>query len=170
MIYHTQSIFISISFVSTVFFSFPLSLVFHKFVLNINHINQLHIIGLYLAIGISVNSVYVIWDAWKQSAFLPQLQGNLHKRMAFTYRRALKFQFLCLITTAFAFMCNGYSNLIAVSSFGWLAFQITLVHYLQMILQYPAYLIVYEKYIKNLEKQLYDYIFCSNFNFRLMIQ
>ena len=68
------------------------------------------------------------------------------------FRRASKSLLATSSTTAFAFMSNGFSTLMPVSAFGWFAFVVIPVNYILIVAYYPAFLIVYDKYVKKLEQ------------------
>lgn len=74
--------------------------------------------------------------------------------MAYMFRRASKSLLATSGTTAFAFMSNGFSSLMPVSAFGWFAFIVIPVNYVLIVMYYPAYLIIYDKYVKDLENNL----------------
>jgi predicted RND superfamily exporter protein len=69
-------------------------------------------------------------------------------------------------TTALAFLSNGFSSLMPVSAFGWFAFVIIPVNYILIVFYYPAYLIVYENSVRNIEnkclKKLQSCITCKS--------
>ena len=71
--------------------------------------------------------------------------------MAYTFRRASVAILATSSTTAFAFLSNGFSPLMPVSAFGYFAFIIVPVNYVLIILYFPAFLIIYEKKIKEKE-------------------
>lgn len=78
--------------------------------------------------------------------------------MAYTFRRASKSLLATSSTTAFAFMANGFSSLMPISAFGWFAFVIIPVNYVLIVLYFPAYLIVYENNVRELENKILSYI------------
>ena len=71
--------------------------------------------------------------------------------MAYMFRRASKSLLATSSTTAFAFMSNGFSSLMPVSAFGWFAFVLIPVNYVLIVTYYPAFLIIYDKYVKQKE-------------------
>lgn len=81
----------------------------------------------------------------------PQFAGSLHKRMAYTFRRASLAILATSSTTAFAFLSNGFSKLMPVSAFGYFAFVIVPVNYVLIVFYFPAYLIIYENHIRSIE-------------------
>ena len=75
--------------------------------------------------------------------------------MAYTFRRAYISLLATSSTTAFAFLSNGFSSLMPISAFGYFAFVVVPVNYVLIVLYYPAYLILYETWIKRIEKRMY---------------
>jgi predicted RND superfamily exporter protein len=85
--------------------------------------------------------------------------------MAYTFRRAYKAILATSSTTAFAFLSNGFSSLMPVSAFGYFAFVIVPVNYVLIVFYFPAFLIIYEKSVRDKEKMCYicfRYVFCCD--------
>ena len=79
--------------------------------------------------------------------------------MAYTFRRAYKAILATSSTTAFAFLSNGFSSLMPVSAFGYFAFVIVPVNYVLIVFYFPCYLIIYEQYVREKEREYYN-MFC----------
>ena len=79
--------------------------------------------------------------------------------MAYTFRRAYKAILATSSTTAFAFLSNGYSQLMPISAFGYFAFVIVPVNYVLIVFYFPCYLIIYEDHVKELERK-YFFMLC----------
>ena len=138
---------------SMILFSFPITLVIYRKMLMITNLSSLHLIVTFVVLGISADNIFVIWDAFKQSNTFPQLKGNYHKRMAYMFRRSSKSLLATSSTTALAFMSNGFSSLMPVSAFGWFAFIVIPVNYILIVMYYPAFLIIYDIYVKKRERR-----------------
>ena len=164
--YHTGSLYVSSTACFMILVSFPITLVIYKLVMRVTNVSSLHLMVVFVVLGISADNIFVLWDAWRQSDTYPQYTGNYHKRMAYTFRRAYKSLLATSSTTAFAFMSNGFSSLMPVSAFGWFAFVIIPVNYVLIVLYYPAYLIIYEttvrKYEKNFIRLLKNIVTCKS--------
>ena len=113
----------------------------------------------FVVLGISADNIFVIWDAWCQSDSYEIYTGNHRKRMAYTFRRAYKAILATSSTTAFAFLSNGFSQLMPISAFGYFAFVIVPVNYVLIVFYFPCYLIIYEDHVKELERK-YFYMVC----------
>jgi predicted RND superfamily exporter protein len=149
--FHLKSFFLSTAAMSQILFSFPITLVIYRVFMRISNIGPLHLMVVFLVLGISADNIFVICDAWVQSESYPQFSGNLKKRMAYTFRRAAKAILATSSTTAFAFLSNGFSSLMPVSAFGFFAFVIVPVNYVLIVFYFPAFLIIYENDIKHKE-------------------
>ena len=152
VMYHTQSIFVSSTAMSMIVFSIPITLVLYRNVMRVTNVSSLHLMVVFVVLGISADNIFVLWDAWRQSETYPTLKGNQKKRMAYTYRRAYKSLLSTSSTTAVAFLSNGFSSLMPVSAFGYFAFVIIPINYILIVFYYPAYLIVFDNSIKEREK------------------
>jgi len=159
VLFHTKSIFISCSSMSMILFSFPITLVLYRDILGITNLSSLHLMVVFVVLGISADNIFVLWDAWRQSNTYPQLKGNLKKRMAYTFRRASKSLLATSSTTAFAFLSNGFSSLMPISAFGYFAFVVIPVNYVLIVLYYPAYLVFYDMYAAKWENKLKKFMF-----------
>lgn len=151
MFYHTKSLFISITSMSMIGCSLPITLVLYRNILGITNLSPIHLMVLFVVLGISADNVFVLWDAWRQSNSLSLLKGDQKKRMAYTFRRAYKALLATSSTTAFAFLSNGFSTLMPISAYGFFAFIIIPINYMLMIFYYPAYLIFYENKVRKIE-------------------
>lgn len=151
--YHTQSIFVSSTAMSMIVFSIPITLVLYRNVMRVTNVSSLHLMVVFVVLGISADNIFVLWDAWRQSETYPTLKGNQKKRMAYTYRRAYKSLLATSSTTAFAFLSNGFSSLMPVSAFGYFAFVIIPINYVLIVFYYPAFLIINENYARDIEKK-----------------
>mmetsp|Transcript_40660 Transcript_40660/g.62000 ORF Transcript_40660/g.62000 Transcript_40660/m.62000 type:complete len:152 (+) Transcript_40660:1800-2255(+) len=131
--------------------SIPVTLVTYRHILKIENVSSLHLVIMFLVLGISADNIFVLWDAWTQSKSFPQFRDSYHSRMAYTFRRAYKSLLATSSTTALAFLSNGFSALMPLSAFGYFAFLIIPVNYVLMVFYFPAYIIIYEKYAKEIE-------------------
>lgn len=151
--FHVKSFFISSFSMSMILYSFPITLVIYKLMMGITCLAPLHLMIVFVILGISADNIFVLWDAWGQSDTYPQFSGNLHKRMAYTFRRASKALLATTSTTAFAFFSNGFSSLMPVSAFGYFAAVVVPVNYVLIVFYFPAFIIVYETTVSRWERR-----------------
>merc|ERR1711871_333571 len=150
---HTGSVFVRGLGMLQILLSIPFSFAFYKFVLGIPFFSQMHILTIFLVLGVGADDVFVLNDAWKQSfAAFPKKDGEdeselLKKRMYYAYKRTASAVFNTSFTTAMAFVSTGISPMMSISTFGWFATIAIAVNYLFVISFTPAALIVSELYI-----------------------
>ena len=101
----------------------------------------------FIVLGIAADDIFVFIDAWRQSATFPQFQGDVYKRMAYTFRRAVRAMAVTSSTTAVAFFVNITSQLMPIRAFGIFAGVIVLVNYLLVVTFFPPAILFYESYI-----------------------
>ena len=61
---HIKSFFVSTFAMAQILFSFPVTLVIYKLFMGITNISPLHLMIVFLVLGISADNIFVIWDAW----------------------------------------------------------------------------------------------------------
>merc|ERR1719201_1261349 len=71
---HTGSYFLALMGIFQIFFSLPVSLFFYRLVFQIDYFSQLHILVLFLVLGVGADDIFVLVDAWKQS--IGELEDN----------------------------------------------------------------------------------------------
>ena len=153
---HVKSVFVANSSMSMILFSFPITLVIYRLVMRVTNLSSLHLMIVFVILGISADNIFVTWDAWKQSDSYPQFTGNLNKRMAYTIRRAYKAILATSSTTAFAFLSNGFSSLMPVSAFGYFAAVVVPVNYILIVFYFPAFIILYETKVQRYESAVIE--------------
>ena len=69
MTFHTKSIFLSSNALLQILLSLPVSYTVYKYVWGIPFFSQLHILAIFLVLGVGADDVFVLVDAWKESIF-----------------------------------------------------------------------------------------------------
>ena len=113
----------------------------------------------FIVLGIAADDIFVFIDGWRQSGSFPQFKGNVYKRMAYTFRRAVRAMAVTSSTTAVAFFVNITSQLMPIRAFGIFAGVIVLVNYILVVLFFPPTIIFYEKYIDGKITQFSRFVF-----------
>ena len=80
---------------------------------------------------------------------IPIMKDDMHRRMAYAFKRAAKAIAVTSSTTSVAFAANGLSPIIPIRAFGIYAAIIVLVNYLMVVLVMPPVQMVYELKFKN---------------------
>lgn len=63
--YHTKSPFVSMTSMSMILFSFPITLVIYRKLMKVTNVSSLHLMILFVVLGISADNIFVIWDAFR---------------------------------------------------------------------------------------------------------
>lgn len=110
-------------------------------------LNQLVI---FIVLGIAADDVFVFCDAWKQSKRVPFLADDLHRRMAYSFRRAFSAILVTSTTTSIAFLANALSDIRPIRAFGIFAAIIVPVNFLIVILVIPSAQVIHDRYFANI--------------------
>jgi len=54
-----------------ILFSFPITLVLYRNILDVTNLSSLHLMVVFVVLGISADNIFVLWDAWRQSNTYP---------------------------------------------------------------------------------------------------
>lgn len=65
VLFHTRSFWVSCSSMMMILFSFPISLVIYRNILGIENLSVLHLMVVFVVLGISADNIFVLWDAWR---------------------------------------------------------------------------------------------------------
>ena len=113
----------------------------------------MHILTIFLVLGVGADDVFVLNDAWKQSfAAFPKKDGEdeselLKKRMYYAYKRTASAVFNTSFTTAMAFVSTGISPMMSISTFGWFASVCICINYIFVITWTPTVILVHHLYV-----------------------
>lgn len=94
-----------------VIMSFPVSATIFGFIGRVSHYSTLHNMVIFIVLGIAADDIFVVVDAWNQSAYYKELRGatleeTRIKRMSYTFRRSAFSILVTASTTSVAFMAN----------------------------------------------------------------
>ena len=102
----------------------------------------------YIVLGIAADDIFVFFDAWKQSSHVdPEILDTPQKRLAYSWRRAVKAMAVTSSTTAVAFFANAFSPLLNIAAFGIFAGIIVPINYFLVVMIFPPAVIIYETHI-----------------------
>jgi len=100
-------------------------------------------------LGIGADDIFVFIDAWRQSDKIdPNILSDRKKRLAYSFRRAVRAMAVTSSTTSVAFFANFFSPLMPIRSFGIFAGIIVPVNYLLIVMLFPPATILYENYFE----------------------
>jgi predicted RND superfamily exporter protein len=114
----------------------------------ITNVSALHLVFAFIILGISTDTILVLWDVWRDSASLPALNCNLNQRMAYTFRRASRAVLPTCCTLVLAFLGNAFSSFMPVRAFCYFAIISVCMVYIILFLYWPAFIIAHEQSIK----------------------
>ena len=160
---HLKSVFLSSFGMMQVVFIFPISLFIYKDVCQIIYFSLLQMLVIFILLGISADNFFIFNDAWTQALAFPKLREDMDRRMAFTYRRAVRAIIVTSGTTAIAFLSTCFSALMPIASFGVWAAMCVSVNFVLTITMFPCMLTIHERYIKYrccTSYQCYKYLCC----------
>lgn len=150
--WHTGSFFLASTGMVGIVLSFPLALLCYKYIYGVSFFQTLHLLVLFIIIGIGADDIFVFVDAWNQAPSqpdLPQLKHDLVMRMQWTYARASKAMFVTTLTTACAFAATGVSRIMPIATFGYFAASVLVFNYVLVITLFPLCVITWERRIRH---------------------
>jgi predicted RND superfamily exporter protein len=115
-------------------------------ILGVTYFSVLHALLIFIVLGIAADDVFVLIDAWKQSAAIDVYEGDFKKRMSYSWRRAVKAIAVTSLTTTAAFLANLVSPMMPYISLGLYAAIVVLANYFLIVMLFPPAIIIYEKY------------------------
>lgn len=80
MTIHTESFFIATIGIMQILFSIPISYFFYRFVFQVPFFTQLHILTIFLVLGVGADDIFVLTDAWKQGGSHEEFNQNTYTR------------------------------------------------------------------------------------------
>lgn len=165
---HIRNLWVTINSVISIMLSLPLGLFIYSGVLGILYFNSIHIVALFLILGIGADDCFVFMDSFKASAdswvymrghSSPEeaLEANTYgtgdkqkevliARLAYCWRRTATAVFSTSFTTFIAFMATGISPVAPISSFGIFAALVVMSMYIITLTLFPGFLVVSETY------------------------
>jgi hypothetical protein len=104
--WHTSSLFLGGLGMVQIILSLPCTLFFYRVIFGIDFLTQMHVLSIYLVLGIGADDLFVFFDAWVQSEYMITDGGgrtDLVKRMDFAFRRSSS----AMLTTSFTTMVSN---------------------------------------------------------------
>lgn len=144
MCIHSKSFFLGGLGMVQVLCSLPIALFLYRTVAGITFITQMHILSIYLVLGIGADDLFVFYDAWIQSEFEPGHNGDLVARMDYTFKRAAGAMLTTSFTTCVAFIATAISPLMPLSAFGIFAACAVFLNYVLVMTMFPVLVIIWE--------------------------
>jgi len=102
--------------------------------------NQLHVLAIYLVLGIGADDIFVFMDGWNQSI---NQYKNTADRLDATFKRAVYAMGATSSTTCVAFMATAVSPIMPIASFGIYAAFGVFLNYILAITLFPCVLMIW---------------------------
>ena len=131
--------------ISLILFSFSVTSLIAQGVFQSTYYGTLHTLVIFIVLGIAADDIFVIVDAWRQSKHIPECEGKINQRLAYTFRRAARATAVTSSTTSVAFLANAFSPMMPIASFGIYAAIIVSVNFFLIIIMYPPMIVWYDK-------------------------
>eukprot|EP00928_Gymnodinium_smaydae_P097991 TRINITY_DN9008_c0_g1_i1.p1 TRINITY_DN9008_c0_g1~~TRINITY_DN9008_c0_g1_i1.p1 ORF type:complete len:1314 (-),score=156.63 TRINITY_DN9008_c0_g1_i1:182-4084(-) len=148
MWYAMESLLLATCGIFEILMSLPVGLSLWVVILQ-QRITGLQFLVVFMILGIGADDVFVVFDAWQQSAHAGE-EVNRHwvTRFAWAYRRSFSAMLVTTSTTCGSFIIGATSPLPSVQSFCIFAAVVVLVDWLFCITFFASAIVVYEKHFK----------------------
>lgn len=140
-------------------------------IVGIDYFNSVHVIAIFLLLGVGADNIFVFVDAWKQSeqlwtnyrgirtkeeALTLNVYGTndeelevLIARLSYTYSRSSGAIFNTSSTTAAAFFATASSPIVPVAAFGIYAAIAIIVNFIWLLVLQPTLVMIHHFYVKD---------------------
>jgi len=125
-----------------VLMSFPVSWAIYRYIYQQKYVGYMQFISIFIILGIGVDDVFIMYDAWVQSCSEGFAKSDLHGRMSFAWPRAARAMLITSITDSLAFLANAVSVIPAVRCFGYMMSTMVVVNYVMDVTLFPALLVL----------------------------
>lgn len=136
--FHTGSFFLALVGILQILLSLPISFFFYFYVFQITFYSQLHILAIFLVLGVGADNVFVLVDSWKLYQNYPEYNEVTFTNLLPGYKRAFGAIFNTSLTTAMAFISTSVSPIMPISTFGIYAAMAIVVNYLYVVFFLPS--------------------------------
>jgi len=143
MTVHTYSLWLACIGMFQIFTSLPVAFFFYRVVGQVDYFVQLHILTIFLVLGVGADDVFVYVDSWKQASVDPHLDTQV-KRVLYTWSHTAQSVFNTSFTTASAFFATALNPVMPISSFGIFAALAIIINYIFTITLFPATVLIWE--------------------------
>ena len=148
MVFHTGSLFISALGMLHVVMAFPAAYTTYRLLFGIKWMSLLNYIGIFVAVGIGADDIFVYTDAWRQGAVMLPPDTPLDVRITWTLRRAGSAMLVTSFTTCAAFATNYVNNVVPMQLFGIFMALMVFWDYIFTVTWFPCVVAVYHVHIE----------------------
>lgn len=145
--FHFSSVLLGLGAILQVMVSFPVTLFFYRLVLNIDLFGGLHVIAIFLILGIGVDDCFVLFDAYDQVTRLhPALP--LANRLKHSYHSAAYTTFTTTLTTFLCFLSLVTCPIPVLKWFGVFCSLLVLINYLLCVTLFVGLICLYDQHVR----------------------
>eukprot|EP00471_Norrisiella_sphaerica_P002448 CAMPEP_0184481728 /NCGR_PEP_ID=MMETSP0113_2-20130426/3300_1 /TAXON_ID=91329 /ORGANISM="Norrisiella sphaerica, Strain BC52" /LENGTH=1146 /DNA_ID=CAMNT_0026861037 /DNA_START=22 /DNA_END=3462 /DNA_ORIENTATION=+ len=148
MTYQMSSLFLATMAMIQIVLSIPVSIVVYTHIFQIPFFQFLHILVIFLVLGIGADDVFVFYDGWRlsehnsdvTSVVRSGMDGTavLESRMKIAYERTFSAVFNTSFTTIVAFMATAISPIMPIATFGILASTCIFFNFVFVVTVFPS--------------------------------
>ncbi|MES1909367.1 MAG: hypothetical protein MHM6MM_002118 [Cercozoa sp. M6MM] len=164
--FHTGSLMLAACGMGEVVLALPLAFFFFRCILLVTYFETLHMLSMFVVLGISADNFFLITDMWRQSArieaFLDtefvtdseranQSDEKMHRlamRTSFVWRRSVRAIAATTMTTVMAFIATGTSEITPISSLGFFASMFIFANFLLCMTFFFGVLLFWHKHLR----------------------
>lgn len=160
--FHLESLFLAVLSMLLILLSFPMTYFIYTGIFQIDMNTTLNQLTIFIVLGIAADDIFVFCDAWRQSGYIPMIANDMHRRLAYSFKRSFNAIIVTSSTTAIAFLANALSDIRPIRAFGIFAAIIIPVNFLIIITVMPPLQIIHDTYLKDRceYKRVFAYICC----------
>eukprot|EP00928_Gymnodinium_smaydae_P091345 TRINITY_DN7505_c0_g1_i1.p1 TRINITY_DN7505_c0_g1~~TRINITY_DN7505_c0_g1_i1.p1 ORF type:complete len:1210 (+),score=152.69 TRINITY_DN7505_c0_g1_i1:49-3678(+) len=148
MWYAMESLFLATCGVFEILMSLPVGLSLWTVIFN-QRITFLQLLTVYMILGIGADDVFIVFDAWQQSALADEeVTRHWMTRFSWAYRRSFMAMLVTTSTTCGSFIIGATSPLPSVQTFCIFAAIVVLVDWMFCVSFFASAIIVYERHFK----------------------
>ncbi|KAH9249540.1 hypothetical protein BASA81_012713 [Batrachochytrium salamandrivorans] len=149
--FHFNSLVLGLGAILQVMVSFPVTLFFYRLVLNIDLFGGLHVIAIFLILGIGVDDCFVLFDAYDQVTRLhPTLP--LASRLRHSYHSAAYTTFTTTLTTFLCFLSLVTCSIPVLKWFGVFCSLLVFINYVLCITLFVGLICLYDQHVRRSNK------------------
>eukprot|EP00930_Biecheleria_cincta_P098828 TRINITY_DN90479_c0_g1_i1.p1 TRINITY_DN90479_c0_g1~~TRINITY_DN90479_c0_g1_i1.p1 ORF type:complete len:963 (+),score=141.32 TRINITY_DN90479_c0_g1_i1:58-2946(+) len=147
---HTESCWLASWGMFQIAMSLPISALIYRQIFRIDYFQFLHILILYVILGVGADDVFVLVDSWRHvRAELPMEEAGrlpeeqLRQVLKTAYKRSAAAVFNTSLTTGVAFLACSVSQIMPMRTLGWYAALCIVENYVMVLVFLPSVLVVF---------------------------
>eukprot|EP01122_Echinamoeba_exundans_P017937 TRINITY_DN987_c1_g1_i2.p1 TRINITY_DN987_c1_g1~~TRINITY_DN987_c1_g1_i2.p1 ORF type:complete len:785 (-),score=130.02 TRINITY_DN987_c1_g1_i2:1098-3452(-) len=152
---HMRSVILTAAGMFHILLSIPAGYFVIRIIFQDKYLGILMCMAIFVILGIGCDDVFILYDAWTQSAVQNKnILRSLESRLDWVFRRAVGTMFVTSFTTAAAFLANVFSALVPIRMFGIFMAMIVVFNFLLVVTWFPSVLIICHRAFNKQEAQV----------------